>query len=196
MLLKICGITRVEDMAAVGRAGADYAGIILVPASPRFVPRDRIAGLMAAAPNAKKVFVVRDMPLAELNAMIAEFHPHAVQLHGSEPADYARGVTGAAVWKAFNLNSETVLAEAEAFPCAMVVADSGGGTGRPCDWTLAARLAAKRPILLAGGVTPDNVREAIGRVNPAGIDVSGGVESAPGIKDGKLIQLIAERIHS
>ena len=196
MLLKICGITRVEDMAAVGRAGADYAGIILVPASPRFVPRDRIAALMAAAPNSKKVFVVRDMPLAELNALIAEFHPHAVQLHGSESADYARGVTGAAVWKAFNLNSETVLAEAEAFPCATVVADSGGGTGRPCDWTLAARLAAKRRILLAGGVTPDNVREAIGRVNPAGIDVSGGVESAPGIKDGKLIQLIAERIHS
>jgi len=196
MLLKICGITRVEDMAAVGRAGADYAGIILVPASPRFVPRDRIAALMAAAPNAKKVFVVRDMPLDDLNALIAEFHPHAVQLHGSETADYARGVAGAAVWKAFNLNSETVLAEAEAFPCAMVVADSGGGTGRPCDWTLAARLAAARPILLAGGVTPDNVREAAGLVSPAGIDVSGGVESAPGIKDGKLIQLIAERIHS
>ena len=196
MLLKICGITRVEDMLAVGRAGADYAGIILVPHSPRFVPRDRIAELASVAPEAKKVFVVRDMPLAELNALIAEFHPHAVQLHGSETADYARGVTGAEVWKAFNLNSETVLAEAEAFPCAMVVADSGGGTGRPCDWTLAARLAAVRPILLAGGVTPDNVREAIGRVKPAGIDVSGGVESAPGIKDGKLIQLIAERIHS
>ena len=196
MLLKICGITRVEDMAAAGRAGADYAGIILVPRSPRFVPRGRIAALMAAAPGAKKVFVVRDMPLDELNALIAEFHPHAVQLHGSETADYARGVAGAEVWKAFNLNSETVLAEAEAFPCAMAVADSGGGTGRPCDWGLAARLASARPILLAGGVTPDNVREAIGRVKPAGIDVSGGVESAPGIKDGKLIQLIAERIHS
>ena len=196
MLLKICGITRVEDMLAVGRAGADYAGIIMVPRSPRFVPRDRIAELASAAPDAKKVFVVRDLPLDELNALIAEFHPHAVQLHGSETAGYARGVTGAEVWKAFNLNSETVLAEAEAFPCAMVVADSGGGTGRPCDWTLAARLASVRPILLAGGVTPDNVREAIGRVKPAGIDVSGGVESAPGIKDGKLIQLIAERIHS
>lgn len=196
MLLKICGITRVEDMFAVGRAGADYAGIILVPRSPRFVPRDRIAELASAAPEAKKVFVVRDLPLDELNALIAEFHPHAVQLHGSETAGYARGVTGAEVWKAFNLNSETALAEAETFPCAMVVADSGGGTGRPCDWTLAARLASVRPILLAGGVTPDNVREAIGRVKPAGIDVSGGVESAPGIKDGKLIQLIAERIHS
>lgn len=196
MLLKICGITRVEDMLAVGRAGADYAGIILVPRSPRFVPRDRIAELASAAPEAKKVFVVRDLPLDELNALIAEFHPHAVQLHGSETAGYARGVTGAEVWKAFNLNSETVLAEAETFPCATVVADSGGGTGRPCDWTLAARLASVRPILLAGGVTPDNVREAIGRVKSAGIDVSGGVESAPGIKDGKLIQLIAERIHS
>jgi len=195
MILKICGITRREDMAEAGRAGADYAGIILVPGSRRFVPRNRVAALMDAAPCAK-VFVVRDLPLDELNALIAEFRPHAVQLHGSEPAAYARGVTGAEVWKAFNLNSEAVLAEAEAFPCAMVVADSGGGTGRPCDWELAARLARVRPILLAGGVTPDNVLEAVRRVRPVGIDVSGGVESAPGIKDSKLIHLLAERIHS
>ena len=194
MLLKICGITRREDMAEAGRAGADYAGIIAVPGSPRFVPRSRIAGLMDAAPCAK-VIVVRDMPLDELNGLIAEFRPHAVQLHGSETAEYARGVTGAEVWKAFNLNSETVLAEAEAFPCAMIVADSGGGTGRPCDWDLAARLASVRTILLAGGLTPDNVREAAARVRAAGFDVSGGVESAPGIKDGKLIHLLAERIH-
>ena len=195
MLLKICGITRTEDMAEAGRAGADYAGIILVPGSRRFVPRDRIAKLMDAAP-CKKVFVVRNMPLDELNALIAEYRPFAVQLHGSETPEYAAGVNGAEVWKAFNLNSETVLAEAGAFPCAMVVADSGGGTGRPCDWDLAARLASVRRILLAGGISPENVREAVKRVNPAGIDVSGGVESAPGIKDSNLIQLLAERIHS
>ena len=194
MLLKICGITRVEDMLAVGRAGADYAGIILVPRSPRFVPRDRIAELASAAPEAKKVFVVRDLPLDELNALIAEFHPHAVQLHGSETAGYARGVTGAEVWKAFNLNSETALAEAKTFPCATVVADSGGGTGRPCRWDLAARLASARPVFLGGGITPDNVRNAINQVHPAGLDVSSGVESAPGIKDQLLIQKLAERI--
>ena len=193
MLLKICGITRPEDMAAAELAGAAYTGMILVPGTPRFVPRDRIPVLMAAA-RTKKVFVVRDMPLGELNDLIAEFSPDAVQLHGNESADYARSVTGTEVWKAVNLNSEAVLAEAEAFPCAMIVADSGGGTGRPCRWDLAARLAAVRPVLLGGGITPDNVREAIAQVRPAGIDVSSGVESAPGIKDHNLIQTLAERI--
>ena len=193
MLLKLCGITRPEDMAAAERAGADYAGMILVPGTPRFVPRDRIPVLLAAA-HIKKVFVVRDMPLAELNALIAEFRPDAVQLHGNESADYARSITGTVVWKAFNLNSEAELAEAVAFPCAMLVADSGGGTGRPCRWDLAARLAAVRPVFLGGGITPDNVREAIAEVHPAGIDVSSGVESTPGIKDHLLIQKLAERI--
>ena len=193
MLLKICGITRAEDMAAAEQAGAVYTGMILVPGTPRFVPRERIPVLMAAA-RCKKVFVVRDMPLSELNALIAEFRPDAVQLHGNESADYARAVTGAAVWKAFNLNSEAALAEAEAFPCSIVVADSGGGTGRPCRWDLAARLASVRTIFLGGGITPDNVREAVARVRPAGIDVSSGVESAPGVKDRNLIRKLAERI--
>ena len=193
MLLKLCGITRPGDMAAAEHAGADYAGMILVPGTPRFVPRERIPVLLAAA-HIKKVFVVRDMPLAELNALIAEFRPDAVQLHGGESANYARSVTGTIVWKAFNLNSEAALAEAEAFPCAMVVADSGGGTGRPCRWDLAAHLASVRPVLLGGGITPDNVREAIAQVRPAGIDVSSGVESEPGVKDHLLIQKLAERI--
>lgn len=195
MLLKLCGITRTEDMTAAEEAGADYTGIILVSGTPRFVPRDRIAVLMTAN-RCKKVFVVRNMPLDELNALIAEFRPDVVQLHGGESPDYARGVRGAAVWKAFNLNSEAVLAEAETFPCEMIVADSGGGTGRVCRWDLAAKLAHTRRIFLAGGITPDNVRKAVEQVRPAGIDVSGGVESAPGIKDRNLIQKLTERIHS
>ena len=194
MILKLCGITRPEDMAAAARAGADYTGMVLVPGTPRFVPRGRIAELMAAAP-CKKVFVVRDMPLSELNALIAEFHPDVVQLHGHESPDYAESVAGAEVWKAFNLNSGAVLVEAESFPCAMIVADSGGGTGRPCRWDLAEKLARKRKIMLAGGISPENVCEAVAQVRPAGIDVSSGVESAPGVKDSQLIQTLVERIH-
>ena len=193
MILKLCGITRAEDMAAAARVGADYAGMVLVPGTPRFVPRGRIAELMAAAP-CKKVFVVRDMPLDELNALIAEFKPDVVQLHGQESPEYAKSVAGAEVWKAFNLKDEAALAEAEAFPCAKVVADSGGGTGRVCRWDLAEKLARKRSIMLAGGITPENVREAVAQVRPAGIDVSGGVESAPGIKDSQLIKTLVERI--
>ena len=193
MLLKICGITRPEDMAAAEHAGAAYTGMILVPGTPRFVPRERIPVLMTAT-RSKKVFVVRDMPLAGLNALIAEFRPDAVQLHGNESADYARSVIGTDVWKAFNLNSETVLTEAETFPCSVVMADSGGGTGRPCRWDLAARLASVRTVFLGGGITPDNVHDAIEQVHPAGIDVSSGVESAPGVKDHLLIRKLSERI--
>ena len=195
MLLKLCGITRAEDMAVAEEFGADYTGMVLVPGTSRFVPRDRIAALMAAN-RCKKVFVVRDMPLSELNALVAEFRPDVVQLHGGESAEYARNVRGAIVWKAFDLNSETALAEAEAFPCETIVADSGGGTGRVCRWDLAAKLAGTRRIFLAGGITPENVRDAVEQMHPAGIDVSGGVESAPGIKDRFLIQKLTERIHS
>ena len=195
MLLKLCGITREEDMAVAEEFGADYTGMVLVPGTPRFIPHDRIAPLMSAN-RCKKVFVVRDMPPDELNALIAEFRPDIIQLHGGESPDYARGVRGAAVWKAFDLNSETALAEAEAFPCETIVADSGGGTGRVCRWDLAAKLARVRRIFLAGGITPENVHDAIEQVHPAGIDVSGGVESAPGIKDRFLIQKLTERIHS
>lgn len=195
MLLKLCGITRAEDMAAAEQAGADYTGMVLVPGTPRFVPRDRIAALMSAN-RCGKVFVVRDMPIDELNALIAEFRPDVVQLHGVESSDYARSVRGATVWKAFDLNSETALAEAEAFPCDTIVADSGGGTGRVCRWDLAAKLARIRRIFLAGGITPENVRDAVEQVHPVGIDVSGGVESAPGIKDRFLIFKLTERIHS
>ena len=86
------------------------------------------------------------------------------------------------------------LAEAADFPAAMIVADSGGGSGKPCRWDLAAELARRRPVMLAGGLTPENIREAICTVRPAGGDVSSGVESAPGVKDHWKIRLLAERI--
>ena len=97
MLLKICGITRPEDMAAAEHAGAEYTGMILVPGTPRFVPCERIPKLMAAA-RCKKVFVVRNMPLDDLNRLISDFRPDIVQLHGSECAYYAQSITGTDVW--------------------------------------------------------------------------------------------------
>jgi len=193
MLLKICGITRKEDLFAAQKAGADYAGFILVPGSPRCLDPETARELIRSA-DCASVCVVRDMPLAELNDAIAFLHPDIVQLHGAETPEYAARIAGAEVWKAVRMESEADLREALAFPCSRIVADSGGGTGRPCRWDLASRLAAERSVFLAGGITPENVREAIRTVRPAGIDVSGGVETSPGIKDHKKIQLLAERI--
>ena len=193
MLLKICGITRKEDLFAAEEAGADYAGFILVPGSPRRISPEA-AGEMIRSASCGTVCVVRDMPLDELNDAIAFLRPDIVQLHGSETPEYAAGIAGAEVWKAVRMESESDLREALAFPCARIVADSGGGTGKRCRWDLASRLAAERSVFLAGGITPENVREAAGAVRPAGIDVSGGVEASPGIKDHRKIQLLAERI--
>ena len=193
MLLKFCGITNKEDLRAAEIAGAGYVGFILVPGSPRCVSRATAKELIGAA-SVKTVCVVRDMPLEELNECIRELHPDVIQLHGGETPEYASGISGAEVWKAVCLTSEKALREAEASPCSVIVADSGGGTGRPCCWELAAGLARKRTIFLAGGLTPENVCEAVRRVRPAGVDVSGGVERRPGIKDKEKMFQFSERI--
>ncbi len=190
MMLKICGMTRVEDVRCAAEAGADFIGAIIVSGSKRQVTPEQAACLFQAAPPAKGVLVVRDMELEPLLALIDELKPYAVQLHGSEPPEYAKALTGAHVWKACNLKSEDDLQQMLDYPAEMLVADSGGGTGRTCDWTLAAKLAKIRPIFLAGGITPDNIQEALAEVHPAGIDIAGGAESAPGIKDHNKIRQI------
>jgi phosphoribosylanthranilate isomerase len=191
MLLKICGITREEDAQCAASAHADFIGAIIVPASKRQVSPEQAARIFAAAPNTHSVLVVRDMELETLLKVIDAIHPYAVQLHGNEPPEYASRITGTHVWKAFNLNTLEDLSLAASYPAEMVVADSGGGTGKPCDWTRAAQLAQMRPILLAGGLTPDNIQAAINAVHPVGIDLAGGVEATPGIKDHGKIKRVA-----
>jgi len=191
MLLKICGITSVNDALAAASAGADFLGLILVSGSKRFVTPEQAASIIAAS-SAKCVLVTRDLPLAALQTLVDNLHPYAVQLHGGESAEYASALRRVQVWKAFNLNSQLDLDAAAAFPAELLVADSGGGTGKPCDWRLAAALARRHRLLLAGGLCIENVLEAIAAVQPEGIDISGGVEASPGVKDhGKLRSLAA-----
>lgn len=187
MLLKICGITREEDARYATMCGADFIGAIHVESSKRFVTVEQAKNIFAVVKPAKSVLVVRDMELDRLQAIIADVHPYAVQLHGHETPEYAMRLKYVKIWKAFNLNALEDLQEAVDFPADIIVADSGGGTGQPCDWSRAAELARQRPVFLAGGITPENVQEAIAAVHPAGIDVAGGVESTPGIKDHEKI---------
>ena len=194
MLLKICGITREEDARCASSCGADFIGAIHVESSKRFVTIEQAKRIFTAAESVKPVLVVRDMELEKLQAIIDDVHPYAVQLHGHESADYAVCLKNVKIWKAFNLNMLNNLQETVDFPADMIVADSGGGTGKPCDWTQAAELARHRSIFLAGGITPENVCEAITAVHPVGIDVAGGVESAPGIKDHEKIQKLSMKM--
>ncbi len=191
MLLKICGITREEDAQCAASAHVDFIGAIIVPGSKRQVTPEQAARIFTAAPTAHSVLVVRNMELEALQSVIDAIHPYAVQLHGNEPPEYASHIKGTRIWKAFNLNVLDDLHQAVDYPAEMVVADSGGGTGKPCDWTRAAQLALMRPILLAGGLSPDNIQAAIDAVHPVGIDLAGGVEAAPGIKDHGKIKRVA-----
>lgn len=193
MLLKICGLTNATDIQAAEHAGADFLGMVIVPESPRHVSVE-MAEELASATTRKSVCVVRNMPLDTLNRLIQRVHPDVVQLHGNETPAYTEQIHGAEVWKAFKLDSLHALETALHFPCAMIVADSGGGTGQTCRWDLAERLARQRPTLLAGGITLENVTEAIERVHPLGIDVSSGVEKTPGVKDHNKIKELAKRI--
>ena len=206
MIVKICGITRLEDAEAAVAAGASAIGFIFWPNSPRFVDPHRARKIAASLPpfvTAVGVFV--NQPLEYVNAVARLARLGAVQLHGDETPEFAASVA-APVIKTVGCGSgrsgpgvtvETLSVWPARVRMLLDVHDpvARGGTGRTIDWTAAARVAARREILLAGGLTPDNVADAIARVRPFGIDVSSGVERAPGIKDHRRLRALFEAVH-
>ncbi len=189
MLIKICGLTRADDMRASVDAGADLVGINLWSGSKRYVAPADVPPLMAAAHGAQTVAVLVDPSDAEIESARALGFDW-LQLHGNETPERCRAIDGR--WlKAIRLDSNAALAAVASYsgPLLLVDAPSSGygGSGRLADWTLAERAARMRPMLLAGGLTPDNVAAAITAVRPAGVDVASGVERAPRQKDSALI---------
>jgi tryptophan synthase beta subunit len=188
MFVKICGITRVEDAMLAAELGASAVGFVFWPGSPRYVDPARARAIVSRLPPfvaAVGVFV--DQPVGHIRAVVESVGLGAVQLHGNEsPAD-AVGV-GLRAIKSVRAD-EATLAEMDRWPeTVMLLADAAdptrrGGTGTQADWGVAARMASKRPLGLAGGITAENVEAAIRTVRPAAIDVSSGVEASPGVKD-------------
>lgn len=192
LMIKICGLTRRDDVAAACDCGADYVGCVMVPNTPRFVPEEAFHSIFAECP-VPRVLVVADMPLEELNALLARLRPEIVQLHGKENGEYARSVRGAEVWRAWSLTSESDVAAAAAYPAEAVVADSPrGGSGMPSDWRLAAYLARRKKVLLAGGLSPANAADAARIPGLFGLDASSGLESSPGVKSFDKIRKFME----
>jgi phosphoribosylanthranilate isomerase len=197
MMVKICGITRVEDAEAAVAAGANAIGFIFWPKSPRFIDPHRARRIAAALPpfvTAVGVFV--NQPLAYVNGVASLVALGAVQLHGDETPEYAARVSRP-VMKAVSVGRDQARMWPSRVRLLLDVHDpvARGGTGRTIDWAAAADLAARREILLAGGLTPDNVADAVARVRPFGIDVSSGVERAPGIKDHERLKALFEAVH-
>ena len=189
--VKICGLTRREDVESAVAAGADYLRFVLVPESKRFVPPERRRALVADLPAEVKSFaVVADPTEDELSEIRKLFD--IIQFHGHEPPDLADGERS---WKA--LPASAAPAEFARYRVGHFVVDSErGGSGQCCDWRLAARAAERYEILLAGGLSPGNVAEAVRQVNPWGVDVAGGVELSPGIKSAEKIQLFIKEAKS
>lgn len=196
--VKICGITRSEDAEAGVRHGASAIGFIFWPKSPRFIDPYRarqIAALLPPFVTTVGVFV--NQSVDEIKGVVSVIGLGAVQLHGDETPDIAARFRRPLL-KAVSAADEASLAAWPAHVTLLVDAvdrEQRGGTGRTADWSLAARLAARRRTMLAGGLTPDNVRDAVAAVRPYGIDVSSGVESSPGIKDHERIAALFEALH-
>jgi phosphoribosylanthranilate isomerase len=188
MMVKICGITRLRDAQAAVEHGAAAIGFNFWPSSPRFIDPYRARKIARALPPfIATVGVFVNQPTEYINGVASLVPLTVVQLHGDESPAFAVRLSRP-VLKAVTLSERS----GEWPPNVMLLVDvhdpaKRGGTGRTADWALAAALARERRIVLAGGLTSDNVADALSAVQPWGIDVSSGVEEAPGIKDERRI---------
>ena len=201
IFVKICGITRLEDAVFVAGCGADALGFVAYQKSPRSISAASVKEIVGKIPgDVLKVAVFVNPAIDEVKKYVGA-GVNVIQLHGDETAEFAEEAAKfAEVWKAIRPETGKDVLKYKDYPADKFLIDafSGkayGGTGRTADWKIAkfAVEKLKAPVILAGGLNPANIAEAVKSVHPYGIDVSSGVESSPGIKDhGKLTALFAE----
>ena len=198
--VKICGITRLDDALAAVEAGADYIGFVFAP-SPRRLNGDQAGAISRLLPaHVRKVGVFVDAAGSEIRRVVSAAGLDVVQLHGCETPQALGLLRPTMVWKAFRVRCEGDLGSislyagyVDAVLLDAYSAHAMGGTGERFDWRLAeGSVRWGIPVALAGGLTPENVGQAVRQVRPAIVDVSSGVESSPGRKDrDAIVRLIA-----
>jgi phosphoribosylanthranilate isomerase len=216
MQVKICGLTNLKDAITAAEAGADMLGFNFYPRSARFIEPEACATIVAALHalgyvGLRTVGVFVNASLAEVTTQAGRCGLDLIQLHGDEPPEMLAQVrrqtaAGVRAFKAIRPASASEAQEALARYAAgadapALLADAYrpghyGGTGETGDWGLAAALSRQAPVLLAGGLTPDNVAAAIRQVRPWGVDVASGVESAPGHKDARRLTAFVTAAHA
>ncbi len=200
MKVKICGITSYEDAALALDAGADALGFNFFAPSPRYIePRDASAIIRRLPPFTVTVGLFVNVERIErLEETVLTAGVQVIQLHGDEDPAYCRRLAKYPLIKAVRVGDKPVELDPDSYPVRAFILDVKddaifGGTGKSFDWNLVRDIDRKRPIILAGGLRPDNVQAAIRVVRPYGVDVCSGVEREPGKKDpGKLAEFMNE----
>lgn len=199
--VKICGLTRAEDARWALEAGADALGFNFVPGYPRRLEIERAASLLEALPPfGVRVGVFAGADPAWVEEVARRLGLDAVQLHGSESPEECRRLraSGFRVLKAFRVRGRESLKAVADYPDVTPLLDAYredelGGTGRPFAWALAREVGERRPFVLAGGLTPENVAEAVSVARPYAVDVSSGVEVKTGVKDPERVRAFIAR---
>ncbi len=201
--IKICGLTRREDVLAVAELGVNALGVILVPESPRCISLEKAREILKGLPpEICTVGVLRNPSREFLKKVVEARLFSALQFHGEEPPEMLREVPCITL-KALGIAGAEDLEKARIYENAadLLLLDSrrgsrSGGTGESFDWDLLGETSLSRPFFLAGGLKKENLREALERVNPWGVDLNSGAESAPGIKDREkmrdLVKMVRE----
>lgn len=197
--VKFCGITRDQDAQAAVRLGADAVGFVFAASSPRFISPQQAAIMRGRLPAAvQAVALFRNPGEAEVRRVIELVAPDLLQFHGEEHPEFCEGF-GLPYWRAVPMGGATDLGDWERrfASAAALLLDAHapaetGGQGRTFDWSA---IRATRPYVLAGGLNPGNVGEAVTQLRPWMVDVSTGIESAPGLKDEAKMRQFIDSVH-
>ncbi len=197
--VKICGITSLDDALGCAEAGADALGFVFWEKSRRAVTVEKVSRIISGLPpfvTTVGVFVNEGADV--VNAAAREAGLDAVQLHGDEPPELCREINSRVI-KAFRVKDGRLLGRGidryrlSAYLLDTYAEDAPGGTGKAFDWAAAQRAKKYGRVILSGGLTPDNVRDAIRAAGPYAVDVSSGVEKSPGVKDMKKVSSFIKR---
>ncbi len=182
--IKMCGLSRPEDIEAANELKPEYIGFVFAEKSRRYVTPEKAAGLKRRlSPDIQAVGVFVNAELSLIRELVNRDVIDVIQLHGDEDDAYIREVrsfTDKPVIRAFRVTDAEDIEEAEKSTADLILLDSGAGTGAVFDWKLAGQI--RRPFFLAGGLDPENVEEAVRKLNPYAVDVSSGIET-DGLKD-------------
>jgi phosphoribosylanthranilate isomerase len=194
--IKICGITNLSDALCASEAGADAVGFIFHPASPRYLSPEKAEEIIKHLPSGiARIGVFVNSEADEVNRTADICGLDFIQLHGDESPEYCRLFPSRSLIKAVFLKTEEDISTLDGYNVRAFLADARstgmyGGTGKQADWELAAKVAERYPLILAGGLNEGNIIDALKAVSPDAVDINSGIEASPGIKDHKRLQRI------